>query len=460
LNRSGLINYLHLSSNTLKTAAAFALFELITLGALFGVHQNLQSKFDENNRRLDVTFACDSLSDNLRILGMSVERDLSFYADKRTESSAKCDKAISDLQNSLSADAVERVRFAKLSALVRRYQIAVAEACLEPKVPIAETMKAGFRFKNTHSPIPAIEAELTDELANFKSIFQKKYVVSPLASNCQDALIDFAAVSLLVHIFLAGFLITALHNFYCRDFDEGGAVGGIKTASLGWLRIAGDIPLRQFVLMFVPIALELYALMSLMALQVEARKESAELYSAKRIVKQANLVSKDLYEAGVAMGGYTVCKSKNFEERYKERVDDATIQTEQLRQLVGGNQEKLQSVVRIKQIIKRGIEVLDKAKHAIDDPIYFNQFRARHMYKRIRQLADQLQDELKILTADDRAILDADTATQHKMRTLFCQCFQFDLLLHLGVFAFCLLVLVKRKALPVVSKLLFGKTRI
>ncbi|MBP7579298.1 MAG: hypothetical protein KA794_21465, partial [Candidatus Obscuribacter sp.] len=42
MNRSGLINYLHLSSNTLKTVAAFALFELITLGALFGVHQNAE----------------------------------------------------------------------------------------------------------------------------------------------------------------------------------------------------------------------------------------------------------------------------------------------------------------------------------------------------------------------------------------------------------------------------------
>ena len=451
---------MHLSNSALRAVAAFALFELITLGALFCVHQNLQSEFDEKSRRLDVILACDLLSDNLVILGLSVERDLAYYADKRAELTAKCDKAISDLQNSLSADADERVGFAKLSALVHRYELAVAEACSEPKVPIAETMKAGFRFKITHSPIPAIKSELTDELADFKGIFQKKYLASPLVSMCQTALIDFVVVSLLVHIFFAGFLVTALHNFYYRDFDEGGSIGGIKPASLGWLQTTGGMPFRQFVLMFVPIALELYALMSLMVLQVEAGKESAELYSAKRLVNQANLVSRDFYNAGVAMGGYSITQSKIYEERYDEIVNGVPSRTGQLVQLVDGNQKKLQSVARIKQIVDKGLKLLGEAKHAIDDPLYYWQFRARHTYKEIRQLADQLQDELKVLTAEDRRLLDADPATQHRMRTLFSHAFAFDLLLHLSAFACCLLVLVKRMTLPVVSKLVFGTTRI
>lgn len=452
--------YRDLSSRTLCAVAVFALFELITLGALLGVYQNFQSEFDERNRRLDVILACDSLADNLRVLGNSVGYDLPFFTERRAKYIARCNVVISELQNSLSADVVERVRFEKLSALVRRYELAVAEACSEPKVPIAETMKAGFRFKITHSHLPAIKSELTEELTNFKSIFQKKYLVSPLVSVCQTALIDFVVVSLIVHIFLAGFLIIGLHNFYCRDFDEGGAIGGIKPASLGWLRITGGIPIRQFVLMFVPIALELFALMSLMALQVEARRESAELYSAKRIVNQANLVSRDFYDAGVAMGGYSITRSKRYEERYDEIVNGIPSRTDQLAKLVGDSQRRLQSVVRIKQIVDKGLKVLGEAKHVIDDPVYFNQLRARHMYKDIRQLADQLQDELKSLTVDDRAILDADPVTQHKIKTLFSQCFQFDLLLHLSILLSCLLLLFKREALPMVSKLLFGKTHI
>lgn len=440
--------------------AAFALFELITLGALFCVHQDLQSELEDKTRRLDVTFACDSLSDSLAVLDCLVCTDSTYYADKRAESTAKCDKAISDLQNRLSADVVERVRFAKLSALVRRYELAVAETCLEPKGPIVETIKAGFRFRITHSPIPAIKAELTTELADFKNKVKDERAVPLLAYKCQQALMDLVVASLLVHIFLAGLFILGLHNFYFRDFDDGGAVGGIKPAALGWLRITVGITFRQFALMVVPVVLELFAVMSLMALQVEARRESAELYSAKKIVSQANHISKDFYDAGVAMGGYSITGSKRYEERYNEIVDGVPSRTGQLVQLVDGNQKKLQSVVRIKQIVEDGIKLLDEAKHAIDDPFYYYQFRARHSYKKIRIFADQLQDELKILTADDRAILDADPATQHKMRTLFCQCFQFDFMLHLGVFAFCLLVLVKRKALPVVSMVAFGKTRV
>lgn len=412
--------------------AAFALFELITLGALFGMHQIVQSDLDDKSRLFELGVKCDAFSDALNDLGISVCYGAS-STEKRQAAAMTCDKILSELRNEIRPEDFEILRFERLREALHRYELTVTTAK---------------------------RIEVDNACYDLRLTIEAKHMLASSPLIYVETLSNIVFVSLLLHALLAIVLVHGLFCFYRRESCDGGAVGGVNPARLSWPHTHWGFSFSQFAGVFAPVILEMTFLMFLLHLQVAAFKESDDLYNARALVNQANGLSRSFYDAGMAMGGYSITKKDPFKERFYEIVGRVPDRTRRLTQYVCGNQQKLQSIQRLEQIVQNGLSVLEDARRAIDEPLYFWQFRARHMYKQIRQLADQLQDELKVLTVEDRRLLDADPATQHRMRTLFSHAFAFDLLLHLSAFACCLLVLVKRMTLPVVSKLVFGTTRI
>lgn len=124
---------------------------------------------------------------------------------------------------------------------------------------------------------------------------------------------------------------------------------------------------------------------------------------SKAIIAEANSVSKGFYDAGVAMGGYSITKSPLFSDRYDKIVAIIPEDMAELHELVKNNPKQLQSMRNIFKTTTSGLRILGEAKAAIDDNrVDVAQFRARHMYKEMRSIGDKLQDELRGITDEAR----------------------------------------------------------
>ena len=147
---------------------------------------------------------------------------------------------------------------------------------------------------------------------------------------------------------------------------------------------------KGYALLVLPLIVQLCLLFALTQLLRQAEQEVQAQVRSKAIISQSNALSKLFYDAGVAMGGYSITKSQLFSERYDKIVRQIPEDVKELRSLVEEDQEKQEHVDKLEGITKGGLKILNEAKSAIDDNrIDVAQFRARHMYKQIRQLADQ-----------------------------------------------------------------------
>lgn len=173
------------------------------------------------------------------------------------------------------------------------------------------------------------------------------------------------------------------------------------------------------ILVLVPLFFELIFLGVLTELLHRAEVEVQRQVRSKAIISQANTLSKLFYDAGVAMGGYSITKSPLFSDRYDKIVRQIPEDLEELRKLVGDNPKQKQILENLQKITVTGLKILGEAKSAIDDNrVDVAQFRARHMYKEIRSLADKLQDELRGLTEDERRIEQESPEKQNRSRTI------------------------------------------
>lgn len=123
------------------------------------------------------------------------------------------------------------------------------------------------------------------------------------------------------------------------------------------------------------------------------------------LISQADVLSSLFYDAGVAMGGYSITKSNLYEARFDAITSQLPVAFEELKKLTAGHPEAQEPIARIGQLVKSGLLEMSEAKAAIDaNHIDVAQFKARHMYKQIRQTADQIRDELNGLTQVPRKI--------------------------------------------------------
>lgn len=174
---------------------------------------------------------------------------------------------------------------------------------------------------------------------------------------------------------------------------------------------------KGFILVLVPLVFELVFLIVLSVLLQQAEYEVQRQVRSKAIISQANALSKLFYDAGVAMGGYSITKSPLFSDRYDKIVRQIPLDLQELKGLVGDNDKQQVILGRLQTITSDGLKILGEAKAAIDDNrVDVAQFRARHMYKQIRQLADQLQDALEGLTEDERKMESESPEQQNSSR--------------------------------------------
>ncbi|MDR3615082.1 MAG: PAS domain S-box protein [Candidatus Obscuribacterales bacterium] len=171
------------------------------------------------------------------------------------------------------------------------------------------------------------------------------------------------------------------------------------------IRLNLSLATKGSFIVLAPLAVEMVFVIVLGFFLNQAEMEVQRQIRSKAIIAQANTLSKMFYDAGVAMGGYSITKSPLFSDRYTKIVAQIPKDLDELKTLVGDNARQQVILQNLQKITETGLQLLNEAKHAIDDSqVDVAQFRARHMYKEIRQLADKLQTELHGLTEDEEKI--------------------------------------------------------
>jgi PAS domain S-box-containing protein len=174
---------------------------------------------------------------------------------------------------------------------------------------------------------------------------------------------------------------------------------------------------KGLILVLVPLILNLGFLAVLSYLLNQAEIEVNKQVRSKEIIAQANSLSKLFYDAGVAMGGYSITKSPLFADRYDKIVREIPENLDALKNMVGDNKHQQVILHDLARITESGLQLLGEAKAAIDEnQVDVAQFHARHMYTEIRGLADQLQEELRGLTEEEKKIQDQSPDAKNRSK--------------------------------------------
>lgn len=124
---------------------------------------------------------------------------------------------------------------------------------------------------------------------------------------------------------------------------------------------------------------------------------------AESLISSGNTLSKLMYDAGIALGGYSVTKSRLFADRYTKIRDLIPAEVISLKELNSGIETE--PMKNIENDAQAGLKILDEAKVMIDgNSADGPKYHTRHMYREIRALGDDLQGELSALTKNARQI--------------------------------------------------------
>ncbi len=140
---------------------------------------------------------------------------------------------------------------------------------------------------------------------------------------------------------------------------------------------------------------------------------------AKEMAAEATILSKYFYDAGLAIGAYSLTKNLMFAERYSKLAAQIPDVLENLHQLVDKQYVDRRRFDTIKQITEKGLAQLSTDKQIIDrgqfSSLTDDQGQARQAYKQIKLIADELQQELDQLSAEEEKM----SARASQLRFIF-----------------------------------------
>jgi CHASE3 domain sensor protein len=152
----------------------------------------------------------------------------------------------------------------------------------------------------------------------------------------------------------------------------------------------------------------------------------------------AEAISRLDYDAGVAMGGYSITKARLFYNRFQQIVESLPKKIQELKDLVSTVPVEEPIVQSISTQSLNILAINREVKAMIDNPkITADQVKQRHVYKTIRGSADRLQQDIQALSERDLALMHE---TLHKGARIPNRKFQIFLLAFFNAICGCFLL--------------------
>lgn len=261
----------------------------------------------------------------------------------------------------------------------------VTDAMLFVTSKQAELGETGARHSNKN-----IE-DYADQLSEVTQKFEKEELAESVPPEI--ATLKLSTVCSSVGAFLLGFVLLVMLSFHLAQLSSQRALS----------RATFVIFLRGGILVFVPLLILTFSLSVLMELIFTLDNHVKDQSRKTALIVHANALSKLSYDAGVDMGGYSVSKSNLFIARFEKTLAEIPQEISELRKLAEGNTKQMEQIGEIEQIVTDQVKILKEARADLDnDRVDVAQFRAKHVYRNTRLLADKMQDRLSELTADAR----------------------------------------------------------
>ncbi len=122
---------------------------------------------------------------------------------------------------------------------------------------------------------------------------------------------------------------------------------------------------------------------------------------AQSIITEATTVSKLHYDAGVAIGGYSMTRSPVFRERFDGLTKTIPEHLKELERLLQDFPEQSARLEEIRTLARSSLSVLRQSREVVDNnDTEVEQTQTRNLYKNIRSISDELQEKLRLLIAD------------------------------------------------------------
>jgi CHASE3 domain sensor protein len=146
------------------------------------------------------------------------------------------------------------------------------------------------------------------------------------------------------------------------------------------------------------LAIEITYLAILFAICHQTEVEMQRQLRSKAIISQSNTLSKLIYDAGIAVAGYSLTKNQLLSDRYQKISQQIPQEVNDLRATIGSNDSEQQIIGNLNETTTSALEILNESKSQADaNQFDVTQVKSRQMYKEIRLLADRLTLELSQL---------------------------------------------------------------
>lgn len=248
------------------------------------------------------------------------------------------------------------------------------------------------------------------------------------------------AWTFIVSAFVIGLLLMTAFSVHVSRYS------GISAASV-------SIFCRGLAPLVVPLVMLSAVAFVILELQVRAHAEVKQQMHEKAIIARANTLSKVYYDAGVAIGAYSITLSPFQADRLRKLIDALPVELSQLKSLVEGNKGQTKILAEAEAICGQGVAIFKAIKRVIDDSIESTpqtdhslagfspapyhpkasdraivrglevaQFRTQKLFKLNRELTVTLQDKLRDLTDEERKIEGRSPLQLNRSRTILKLC--------------------------------------
>ncbi len=138
-----------------------------------------------------------------------------------------------------------------------------------------------------------------------------------------------------------------------------------------------------------------------------------QMMRAKEISAVASNLSKRLYDAGVALGGLTVTKSKLFSERFDKMIVSIPHDVSDLRDLIGQDSPKqFQSLLKVAELLPDTIKNMGEVRAMAEDSKTTSADKNyQRMLGTMQQNAQQIQQSLRIIAEENQELANAKIPT-------------------------------------------------
>ena len=166
-----------------------------------------------------------------------------------------------------------------------------------------------------------------------------------------------------------------------------------------------------------------------------AEKQTISIMRAKEITALTSNLSKRIYDAGVALGGFSVTRSKLFLHRFDKTIGEIPHEVSELKDLIRTEDKKqFDALAKVADLLPDAIKQMDAAKVAVmEGQGVTDRAGFRSTFLPMNSMAQEIQENLKMIAEENKDLANSKVPNSLPNQQLFVLVTIFGFLILLGL---------------------------